>query len=80
MARDIKDDIKKLARETEVKVAEALLRWKHRREGTETPDRQSLDQKSRLITDKANRILSKKGKSLWDEIKKAYQEGLKKED
>lgn len=77
MTKDIKDDLKKLAKETEVKLTESILRWRYKREGGEIPNKETLKRDSRLITDKANRILSQKGKSMLEEIKKAYREGKK---
>jgi len=77
MTKDIKHDLKKLAKETEVMLTESILRWRHKKEGGEIPDKETLKRDSRLIADKANRILSQKGKSILKEIKRAYREGKK---
>ena len=72
MAKDIKKDIKKVAKEAETKVTEAILKWKYNSEGQKIPDRKSLEHQSRVITDQANKILSRSGKNLWKEIKGIY--------
>ena len=77
MTKDIKHDLKKLAKETEVMLTESILRWRYKKEGGEIPDKETLKRDSRLITDKANRILYQKGKSILKEIKRAYREGKK---
>jgi len=72
MGNDIKDDIKKIARETEVKVTGFLLKWKEQREGKEIPDAETLDRKSRVVADKANEIFKRRGKTIFNEIKNVY--------
>ena len=72
MTKDIKKDIKKAAKEAETKVTEAILKWKYNSEGQKIPDKKRLEQQSRDITDQANKILSKSGKTLWKEIKNIY--------
>ena len=80
MDNDIKSDLKRIVRDTEIKVAESILRWKHKREGKKIPDKQGLKQRSQLITDQAHETLSRRGRTVWKEFKKAYQKGLNKED
>jgi hypothetical protein len=72
MANDIKDDIKKIAKETEVKLTGFLLKWKDQHDGKEIPDQDVIDRKSRIITDKANEILKRRGKTIFNEIKNVY--------
>ena len=80
MGKDIKSDLKNLAKETEVKLTESLLRWKHRKIDKKIPDDEQLKHQSRVITDQANRIMAKRGKNILEEIKKAYRESKKRED
>ena len=77
---DIKDSLKKLAKEAEVKLTESVLRWKHNKEGKKMPDKKSLEHRSRLIADQANKVIAGRGKSILDEIRKAYRKGRKQED
>jgi nitrogenase subunit NifH len=72
MANDIKDGIKKIAKETEVKLTGFLLRWKDQREGKEIPDDDAIDRKSRIVADKANEIFKRRGKTIFNEIKNVY--------
>lgn len=80
MKKDIKNNLKKLAKESEVKLTESILKWKHKKFEGNTPDKEQLERRSRLITDQANRILAKSGKKVFEEIKKAYRETRKPED
>ena len=80
MEKDTREELKRLAMGTEVKLTESLLRWKHRREGKAVPEKQDLEQQSRLIADHANKVLSKSGKALLSEIKGVCRKGLKRED
>ena len=72
MSKEIKKDIKKVAKEAETKVTEAILRFKYSSDGQKIPDKKNLEQQSKVITDQANKLLSKSGKSLWNEIKEIY--------
>ncbi|HJX34238.1 MAG TPA: hypothetical protein VJ373_03600 [Desulfatiglandales bacterium] len=78
MNKDIKNDLKRLAKETEVKLAESILRWKYKKEGKKPPDKDYIEHKSRTITDRANMILVQRGKNIFNEFKKAYHESRKK--
>jgi hypothetical protein len=78
MANDIKDDIKKFAKETEVKVTGFLLKWKDQRDGKEIPDDETIDKRSRIVAEKANEIFKRRGKTIFNEIKNVYAK--KKQD
>ena len=80
MDKDLKNDLKNLAKEMEVKLAESILRWKHNKEGKKMPGKKGLEHKSRLIADQANKMLSGSGKAIWNEIKNAYRKDRKHKD
>lgn len=73
MDDETKREIKKIARNTEVKVTESILRWKYRKEGKRVPEDGDLRTQSRDVADKAHKIISQRGKNIWKEFKKAYQ-------
>jgi len=77
---EIKTDLKKIARETEVKLTGFLLKWKERREGNENPDMVEIERKSRVIADKANEIVGRRGKKVFEEIKGVYFKKTREED
>jgi hypothetical protein len=79
MDEDIKRGLKKIARNTETMLTGSILRWKYKKEGKKIPNNQELEQQSQLITDQAHKIISKRGKNVWNELKKAYKERQKKE-
>lgn len=79
MDEDIKRGLKKIAKNTEIRVAESLLRWKHKKEGKKMPDEEDIGRQSEAIADQANQIIAKRGKNIWEELKRVYQKGQKKE-
>lgn len=79
MDEDIKKGLKKIARNTELKAAETLLRWRYKKEGKKVLDNQDFELQSQVITDQAHEIISRRGKNIWHELKKAYERGHKKE-
>jgi len=80
MDKNIKKNLKKLARDAEAKLAESILRWKHSKEGKKLPEKRALERQSQDITDQANEILARKGKAVWSEIKKAYRKSQEQEE
>jgi len=74
MAKDIKKDLKKLAKQGEIKLTESILKWKYKKEGKRIPHDEILKHSSRSLTDKANEILYQKGKSIFNEIKKEEEQ------
>lgn len=80
MDEDIKRGLKKIARNTETMLTGSVLRWKYKKEGKKIPTDQELEHQSQLIADQARKIISKRGKNIWNELKKAYKERQKKED
>jgi hypothetical protein len=80
MGKDIKSDLKNLAKETEVKITESILRWKFKKVDGKTPDKKQLEYESRFITDQANKILAKRGKNVLEGLKKAYRESKRRGD
>jgi hypothetical protein len=71
MDKQTKEELKKIARNTETRVTESILRWKYKKQGKPVPQNPELQRQSRVIADQANQIISRRGKSVWKEIKKA---------
>ena len=78
--KDMKNNLKKLVKDTEVKLTESILKWKIKRSGENMPNKKVLEHNSRLIAEQANRILSGKAKKFLNDVKKAYNESKKRED
>jgi hypothetical protein len=80
MADDLKNNLKKMTEKTEIRLTESLLRWKYRKEGKEIPAAQNLEGQSRLIMEQAHKTISKRGKNVWNALKKAYGKREAKEE
>lgn len=80
MDEELKKGLKKIAKNAELKVAESLLRWKYKKEGKRVPDDESIGQQTRDITDQAHKIIAKRGKSIWEGFREAYEKAKKEED
>ena len=60
--------LKKLL-DSEVKITESILRWRHKKETRPLPDKEILEQQSRIISDQANKIVTGRLKNIWNQIK-----------
>ena len=72
MDEKYKKGLRKMARKTELRLAESLLRWKYKKEKETAPHDEDLERHSQLIADQANEIISRRGKNIWNELKKTY--------
>ena len=75
MGNDVKKDLKKIAKDTQTSIVRSLLRWKYKRDGRSVPDDETLRMQSGRISRQANDIIVGRGKGVWNEVKKAYNEG-----
>ena len=80
MDENIKRGIKRLAEDAEAGIARSILRWKYKKEGAAPPQDDVLENRSRLVAEKARRVFSKRGRNVWNEFKKVYTKSRAKED
>ncbi len=80
MDEQIKKNVKKFANDAEKKVARAILRWKYRKEGKPVPVEHQLENESRYVAEKAHQVISKRGKTVLNELKKVYFKDNQKEE
>lgn len=73
MAEDAKNNLKKIAKEAEIKVARSVLRWKYKKEGRDVPPEYRLENESRQIAGRAHEVLAKRGRNVFNELKKVYK-------
>ncbi len=76
-----KKEIKRVLGRAEQGITRSIIRWKYKKEGKPLPQDDSIDDHSREVVDQAHRIIAKRGKVIWKELKKVYSgEAGKKED
>ena len=75
-----REGLVRLAKKTELRATESLLRWKYKKEGKGTPDKESLEAQSRNVANQANQILAERGRNVWQGIKKAWKDRNRGED
>lgn len=80
MDEDIKRGLKRMAKNTEIKLTESILRWKYKKEGKKIPDDENISQQSKVVADQTHEIIAKRGKNIWSGLREAYHKGQKKED
>jgi hypothetical protein len=71
MDKETKEEVKKIARNTETRVTQSILRWTYKKQGKPVPQNPELQRQSRAVADQANQIISRRGKTVWKELKKA---------
>jgi len=75
MDDDIKKGLKKAVDSLEIGVTKSVLRWKYKKEGKEIPLEERLENESRHVADRAHEVIAKRGRNVWEELKKAYLKG-----
>ena len=76
MAEGTKHNLKKIAEEAEMKVAKSVLRWKYKKEGKDVPPEYRLESESRQVAGRAHEILAKRGRNVFNELKKVYKKKI----
>jgi hypothetical protein len=81
MSEDTKKDIRRALDRAERGITRSVIRWKYRKEGRPTPPDDTLEGQSRQVVDEAHKIIARRSKNVWSELKNIYvkQKG-KKED
>jgi len=72
MEKETKNNLKKIAEEAEMRVARSILRWKYKKEGKQVPQDHQLENESRQIAGRAHQVVAKRGKNVFNELKKVY--------
>jgi hypothetical protein len=80
MDDELKKNIKNVTEKTKIKLTESFLRWKYKKERKKVPADQDLEGQSRMILEQAHKTILKRGKNIWNELKKAYQKKGSKEE
>jgi len=69
--------LSKKIRAVEKDLTKGLLRWKMKREGLPPADEETLDTSSERIVDTAHAVMSKEGKGILEDLKRAKRASLK---
>lgn len=72
MSDRIKKNVLRALQQAEVGMARSLILWKHRKNNIPEPDETNLEKESQRVADEANKVISKRGKNFWNEIKQVY--------
>ena len=80
VGEEIKKNIKKLTEDAEVRVARSILRWKYRREGKPKPSNQQLENDSTQVARRAHKVIARRGRNVWNELKRVYLERSKEQE
>ena len=80
MDDELKKNLKNVTEKTELRLTESILKWKYKKEGKNIPAEQDLENQSRMILEQAHKTISKRGKNIWNELRKAYQNKSTKEE
>jgi hypothetical protein len=75
MDEKIKKGLKKAVQHAEKGVTKSILRWKYKKEGKQIPLEDRLEDESRHVADRAHEVIVRRGKNVWNELKKAYFKG-----
>jgi hypothetical protein len=72
MDDEFKRNIKKVIQQAEMRVSRSILRWKYKKEGRTVPGDHQLENESRNVASRAHEVVVKRGKNVWDELRKVY--------
>jgi hypothetical protein len=73
-----KKSLKRVIENGEVSLTRSLLRWKYKKVGNQIPMDHQLEKEAREAADRMRQVISKRGKNVWNELKKSYVKDNKK--
>jgi len=81
MDEKTKNEVRRAIDRAERGITKSIIRWKYRKEGRPMPQDDSIEGHSRHVVDQTHKIIAKRGKSIWNELRNVYsKEKKKKED
>lgn len=72
MDEQIKKSFKRAIENSEISLTRSLLRWKYKKVGNQIPVDHQLEKEARQAADRMRQVISKRGKNVWNELKKSY--------
>lgn len=78
--RKTKKEIKETLDRVERGITRSIIRWKYKKEDKPLPQDEFLEDQSRYVVDEAHRIVSNRGKRIWNELRKVCSKESRKEE
>jgi hypothetical protein len=78
MNEEIRKSLKRAIENSEINLTRSLLRWKYKKAGNQIPVDHKLEKEAREVADRMRQVISKRGKNVWNELKKSYVKDDKK--
>jgi hypothetical protein len=78
MDEQFKKSLKRVIENSEVSLTRSLLRWKYKKVGNQIPVDRQLEKEAREAADRMRQVISRRGKNVWNELKKSYVKENKK--
>lgn len=78
--RKTKNEIQEALDRMERGITRSIIRWKYKKDNRPLPQDEFIEDQSRYVVDEAHRIVSKRGKRIWNELRRVYSKGSKKEE
>ena len=78
MDEGLKENLKRMAQDTELRLARSILRWKYKKEGRPVPLESQLEIHSRQVADRAHDVIKRTSRNVWAEMKKVYPKDERK--
>ncbi len=78
MGEQIKKGLKRAIENGEISLTRSLLRWRYKKGGNQIPADHQLEKEAREAADRMRQVISKRGKNVWNELKKGTVKDNKK--
>jgi hypothetical protein len=75
-----KKEIRKTLDRMERGITRSIIRWKYKKEDRPLPQDEFIEDQSRSVVNEAHRIVSKRGKRIWNELRKVYSKESREEE
>lgn len=80
MGKDNRNEIRRALDRAERGITRSVIRWKYKKEGRPLPPDDDLEGQSIQVVDQAHKIMARRGRSVWNELRNVYARQKEKKE
>jgi hypothetical protein len=80
MGKDNRNEIRRALDRAERGITRSVIRWKYKKEGRPVPPDDALEGQSIQVVDQAHKIIARRGRSVWNELRNVYARQKEKKE
>jgi hypothetical protein len=72
VGKENRNEMRRALDRAERGITRSVIRWKYKKEGRPLPPDDALEGQSKQVVDQAHKIIARRGRSVWNELRNVY--------